>query len=243
MSLIPVGVQFVHSITPYNSADAPLFVAGTDGLDYVAKLPSPENPCLAASEAISYYLCQRLGMAVPATAWIEFDDGRWAFGSRWECGTQQFTTLDAESRVNAIISCAGQIMRFCLLDAFLGNPDRHADNLLFRRSPLDGRWTVINMDFSRALWRGGFPECSTSSIFTTGNTSSMVQLVRSFGGFDAKISAVMVAGLQAITPEQMADFVNQIPASALCKQAASFPEWWSSSHRQVRAQTLLELIK
>ena len=37
------------------------------------------------------------------------------------------------------------------------NPDRHIDNLLLRRSDLDGRWTFIAIDWGKALWNSGFP--------------------------------------------------------------------------------------
>lgn len=242
MSLIPVGVEFIHATGPYNSADQPLFIAGSDGLDYVAKRPTPNNPCLAATEAIAYALCGWLGVAVPAAAWLEFPDGSAAFGSRWEAGTSQFTQMGIEARQEAIMACREQIARFCLLDAFLANPDRHVDNLLFRRSPLDGRWTVINMDFSRALWRGGFPRTTPVEILRNGHTAATAGLMRALGVFDTTMTGALVAGIQAIAPERIAAAVAEIPAPARRDEALTLPAWWASQARIDRATALLGVI-
>lgn len=242
MSLIPVGVQYVHPESPFNSADLPAFIAGTDGLDYVAKLSSPENPCLAAAEAVAYWLCGRLGMAVPASAWLEFPDGRVAFGSRWEVGVSQFSRMDADERQQAFIACRAQVARFCLLDAFLANSDRHADNLLFRRSPLDQRWTVISMDFSRALWRGGFPSTPVSATFDRGNTADMAHLVRVLGAFEATMITAIVAGLQAINANSLESLIAEFPPAAQCTELLRLPDWWASSERTDRANALLDLL-
>lgn len=241
MSLIPVGVRFTHTMKPYNSADAPLFVAGDDGQDYVAKRPSPGNPCLAVSEAIAYWLSARLGLAVPSSAWLKFEDGSVAFGSRWEIGVTQFGNMSADQRQQAFTSCREQIARFCLLDAFLANPDRHADNLLFRTSPLDGRWTVISMDFSRALWRGGFPRTTPGDVVRVGNTAGMVTMLKTLGAFNATINGALVAGLQSITAEQIGQLLSDMPPNAICDEARRLPDWWATQTRLDRAAALLVL--
>lgn len=241
--MLPLTVEYTHAIQPYNSSDAPIFVAASDGLDYVAKIPTIENPCVAACEAISYFICDRIGLPVPKSAWLEFPDGRVAFGSRWESGTNQYTKLPIEARDEIFLKCANQIARFCLIDAFLANPDRHADNILFRESQLDGRWTVIGMDFSWALWRSGFPEKSPEQILASGNTAATLKIMKLLVKLDGKISATIVAGLQTINHKQIESLVAEIPDSARCLQASDLPVWWASQDRLDRAKSLLEVLK
>lgn len=243
MSLIPVDVDYIHAASPYNSKDGAVFVAGKDGMDYVAKLPLPHAPHLPAAESIAYWISGRLGIAVPACAWLKFEDGRFAFGSRWESGVQQFTRLDADDRQQAFMNCRSHISRFCLLDVFLSNPDRHADNLLFRRSPLDNRWTVINIDFSRALWAGGFPDKPLAESAKEGNTGATMHLLLALQSFDATMLTSIAAGLISITKDQVANMVAEIPDAARTSEAINLPAWWESQARMDRITELTELFK
>jgi len=243
MSLIPIEVDYVHAASPYNSKDGAVFVAGKDGMDYVAKLPAPAAPFLPAAECIAYWLSGRLGMAVPASAWLKFEDGRHAFGSRWESGVQQFTRLDAGEREQAFYACRAHIARFCLLDLFLANPDRHADNLLFRKSPLDNRWTVINIDFSRALWGGGFPVNPVATVSKEGNTGATVHLLIALQSFDATMLTSIAAGLISITKDQVSAMIAELPDAAVTDQVRELPAWWGSQARIDRITALTELFK
>lgn len=243
MSLIPIDITHIHPVVPYNSADAPVFVAGSDSQDYVAKLPSADNPYLSAAESLAYYLCGRLGLAVPAWAYLKFPDGRIGFGSRVEPGVSQFTQLAVDERMAVLLACRQQIVAFCLLDAFLSNPDRHLDNMLFRRSPIDGRWTVVCMDFSRALWRGGFPASAARDTFERGKTAATVTLLQQLDPFETKIAVPIVAALQGISPKQIAAHVDDMPPSMACDEARRLPEWWASQARLDRAASLLDLLK
>lgn len=242
MSLLPVDVLYVHRVTPYNSADCPVFIAGSDSQDYVAKLAMPDNPCQPLAEALAYYLCARIGVAVPATAFLRFPDGRVAFGSRYESGVAQFTQLDPAARIQALNACKSQIAALCLIDAFAANPDRHLDNLLFRISPLDGRWTVLGMDFSRAFWRHGFPATSAHSIFQQGNTAALVNILHAFKAFDASLTASVVASLQTITAPQLSAWIDSLPSGYVCDEALGLAAWWASEARLARMETLLELL-
>ncbi|MDR0378500.1 MAG: HipA domain-containing protein [Candidatus Accumulibacter sp.] len=240
-SLLPVGVVGVHQATPFNSADKAVFVIGSDSQDYVAKLPSPENPALAVAEHLCHFLCARAGIAVPSHVILEFEDGRHAFGSRFEGGVSQFSSMDAPERLKAIQECRNIIFQICVMDAFISNPDRHLDNLLFRTSPFDGRWTVIAMDFSRALWRNSFPETAPSHIFEHGNTATLVRLLGRFGAFDARIPAIVAGVLQAITPERITTCLAELPATLHCNEFSTFTAWWGSDERLRRIDALLEL--
>jgi hypothetical protein len=243
MSLIHVDVDYIHAASPYNSADGACFVAGKDGMDYVAKLPTPDAPNLPAAESIAYSLSARLGIAVPASAWLKFEDGRLGYGSRWEAGVQQFTRLDVDERQQAFLACKIHIARFCLLDAFLANPDRHADNLLFRRSPFDNRWTVINIDFSRALWRGGFPGRTPRETIQSGNTGATAHLLLALQSFEATMMMTVTASLGAISGEQVAAMIAEIPDAARDDAVNKLPEWWESQARLDRVAELQELFK
>lgn len=242
MSLFTLKVTNIHPHDPFNSADKPLFVTASDGLDYVAKINDGNNPCLAVAESLSYFLCDRIGLPVPSHAWLKFDDGKFAFGSRLECGITQFTNLTIEEKNEALVACSKLIFQFCYLDAFIANNDRHFDNMLFRKSPLDFRWTVINMDFSRALWRGGFPSTAALDVFTSGNTASTVQLLRSLGAFDSTIPVAIVASLDAITAEQISQHLSGAPSEAVCDEAKKLCDWWDTQERRDRASSLMGLI-
>ena len=241
-SLLPVRVIGIHRTAPLNSADGAVFVIGSDSQDYVAKFPLPENPALAVAEHLSYFLCARAGIAVPSHVPLEFEDGRHAFGSRLESGVPQSSTMTLLERMEAIQECKDIIFQICVMDAFISNPDRHLDNLLFRRSPLDRRWTVMAMDFSRALWQGGFPEKEPSHLFEHENhTATLVRLIRRFGAFDARISATVAGALQTITPEQITTCLAELPTPLHCNESSTFAAWWGSDERLRRIDALLEL--
>lgn len=240
--LLPIAVKTIHQTHSHVSADKPLFVVGADGQDYAAKLPLPDNPCLAAAEAVCYLVSAACGIAVPASATLQFDDGRTAFGSRFEGGVSQFSEMPTTERIRALQECAPLIYQMCVVDAFLANPDRHMDNLLFRRSGFDGRWTVLAMDFSRALWRSGFPDVPAQSVFSHGNTATVVGVLRQFNAIDVRINASVAASLQIITAERIADCIAQLPGDLHCQACDELPRWWSSAARLERISSLLELV-
>lgn len=237
MSLIPLRVLWKHSASPYNSKDGAEFVAADDGLDYVAKKNN------AGKEAFCYWLAARLGLAVPASAWLVFDDGRIAFGSRWETGVTQYTLLDVEEREQALFECRTQIARYCLLDAFLANPDRHPDNLLLRRSHFDNRWQVINIDFSRALWDGGFPLKPVREAFVYGNTGAMARLMLALRAFETTMCTSLAAGLLAIDAETVHRVISEMPDAAKTPALAALPEWWGNQARLSRIDELTGLFR
>lgn len=242
MSLLTLNVINIHPHDPFNSVDKPIFVTASDGLDYVAKISDEKNPCLPIAESLSYFLCGRIGLAVPSHAWLTFDDGKIAFGSRLECGISQFTNLTINEKAEVLNACSKLIFQFCYLDAFIANNDRHFDNMLFRKSPLDFRWTVINMDFSRALWKGGFPSTTATDIFASGNTASTVRLLHGMGAFDSTIPLAIVASLDAITSEQISSHLSEAPSDSVCDEAKKLCEWWKSQERRDRASSLMGLI-
>lgn len=232
-----------HPVAPHNSRNGAAFVIASDGLDYVAKPPTAAAPQAPLAEFVSHWIAQRCAIPTPLAAWLRPKGGGPAlFGSRFEVGVEQYTTLNANERVEAALSCLPTVWRVCVLDVFLGNPDRHWDNLLLRRSVLDQRWTVLAMDWGNGLWSNGFPQAPVELTARAGNTAATISLLRTLGVADRTIAASVAASLAAIRAEHLASQLQQIPASARCVQADELPEWWASQARLDRVQRTLEVL-
>lgn len=239
--LFPVNVDDVVP-SPFTSADAADLAIGEDSQDYLAKYPTPAHPEHAAVEALGYRLSAACGLAVPVGVILNRAGAPWAFGSRIEGGVTQYTRMSAQDREDALKQCAPWLSALCALDLFLSNPDRHADNALYRRSPIDNRWTFLAMDFSRAFWHGGFPTRSCAELMAVGNTATTIAWLKFYNLWDTRRAGTVPLSLLSITPDSIAARVNELPAAWRNPNVDALASWWASAARTDRINELTGLL-
>lgn len=195
-----------------------------------------------AAEALGYHLAGACGLAVPVGAILKRGGAPWGFGSRLEGGVTQYTRMSAQDREDAMRQCAPWLSALCALDVFLANDDRHADNALYRKSPLDGRWTFLAMDFSRALWRGGFPARACSDLIASGHTATLIAFLRFYNLWDARRAGTVAMSLLSIQPERIRAWIDAIPPEWRTHNTDALPAWWGSEARTARINELTGLL-
>jgi len=98
------------------------------------------------------------------------------------------------------------------------------------------------MDFSRALWSGGFPDKPCASIVQTGNTSTTINVLKSMGAWDAQRAKTVAASLLSIDQDTILAWVNDMPPTWVTGNIAGLAGWWQSKARNDRIDELLKLI-
>lgn len=244
--MTPWGLQQVkiNTLVPANlgTADLTHIGVGDDSQDYAVKAVSAAYPELPAAEAICYQLALRAGIAVPSCALLTLPDGSHAFGSRFEGGVSQLSQLTINERLEVMQQCAPWISALCALDLFLANSDRHFDNALFRRSRLDNRWTLIAMDFSRALWLSGFPTTTCATIAHSGNTALTVFTLRSAGCWDKARAQTVAVALGTVDDATIAAWITELPSTWISPRVEQLTTWWASPSRTARVAELLSCL-
>lgn len=240
-TLFPVTVRNLIP-TPFNTADLQFIAQGDDSQDYAVKSATPQQPELPAAEFLSYQLASACGLAVPAFTILKMPDGTEAFGSRFEGNVTQFSLMSIPDRLASIQACGSHLSVLCALDIFLASADRHFDNALYRKSPFGGNWTILAMDFSRALWQGGFPNTPCTDVASIGNTASTIKLLKNYNFWDAPRSKIVAATLLSINDKQVAGWVSSLPASWQTQNVSSLPAWWASNMRSDRINELLTVL-
>lgn len=240
-TLLPVRVATIVP-SPFVSADMKSLAIGEDSQDYGLKAPLPHHPEHPMTEALCYHLAAACGLAVPVPVRLVLKDGSEAFGSRFEGGVTQFSKLTVAERIDVTIDCGPWISVLCALDLFLGNNDRHMDNGLFRRSPIDNRWTFIAMDFSRALWAGNFPHTPCATIAGAGNTAATIAQLRFYKAWDAKRAGTVAASLLSISSATVQSWIDGLPHAWHTARTGTLVPWWASDQRSSRTNELLSLL-
>lgn len=238
-----LDVAFEHRTRPRNSKNGARFVRAADGLDYVAKVATKKEPLAPQSEYVAHWLALRCSLPAAVGQWLRFpDSGSLAFGYRYEVGAAQYTTMEADETDSAMEAAYPLLWRVCVLDVFVNNPDRHMDNLLFRRSQLDQRWTFIAIDWGMALWNSGFPSAPVEHVARAGVTASTIAFLRTMRMSDPKMTLDVVTRLQAIRPDAMRAHLDQMPPEMKRPQTEALAHWWGTQERLDRLQRVLELL-
>jgi len=239
-----LNIAWEHPRRPHNSKNGARFVRAEDGLDYVAKSATDAEPLAPQAEYVAHWLALRCALPAAMGQWLRWPHtGKLAFGYRFETGVKQYTMMPPEESEQAMAQAMPGLWRLCVLDVFVGNPDRHIDNLLLRRSELDGRWTFIAIDWGKALWNSGFPMAPVEHVAMAGNTAATVAFLRTIWRPDSRMTLDVVARLQALRAESMsAHLEEQMPAQARCQQTAELARWWSTQGRMDRLRRTLEVL-
>lgn len=240
--LIPVKVTTVVP-SPFLSADLKEIAIGDDSHDYAIKPPLPHYPEHAATEALCYKLATACGLALPQPARLIMSNGDEAFGSRFEGGVSDYNAIAIQDRIAVLVECGPWLSALCALDVFLANPDRHPGNGLFRKSTVTNRWTFIAMDFSRALWFGGFPNTTCANLMLSGNnTAAMINALKQINAWDSSRAKSVATSLLSVDYGDIVSWVNGMPAKWVTPNVAALPNWWQSNARNDRINELLTLL-
>jgi hypothetical protein len=239
--LFPVQVKSLIP-NPFPSADMQHFAVGADGHDYAVKAPSVVNPELAATEYLCYCLAASCQLAVPATANLKMLDGTEAFGSRFEGGVEQVAKLSSSDQQQVLASCAKQLTTMLTMDVFVCNDDRHWGNFLARKSPLTGTWTIVSIDYSRAMWISGFPNTPPSQIASVGNTGVTIQIMKNLGYWDQTACNLTASSLSAVTPTTYQNWLNVLPITWHTQRVTESAQWWNSNSRASRITNTLSCL-
>ena len=241
-SLFPVRVTALIP-NSLNTADLQYFAYCDDGHEYAVKQPSPGNASLPAAEYLSYCLASMCQVAVPQSAQLLMPDGSVAFGSRFEGGISELSSLSAALQPIALQQCGAQLTALLTLDVFLANDDRHGGNFLLRQARLTQQWSMIAIDFSRALWVNGFPSKDVKDIVSAGNSSTTIKVMKAMKLWDQMRSHTTISALNSVTVGAYDGWVNAMPASWKTPEVAQSVLWWGSPNRSMRVSSTMECLQ
>lgn len=231
LPLFPLRVaRFVPS--PWSSADLGELARTADGHDFAAKWEH-DGAGLPASEWLGHRLANACQIATPFTATLHHG-ALLGFGSRIEGAVQSFRDLSPPERCEVVTQCSQAMCATLALDVFIGNEDRHLGNWLFRRN-LDGQWAPLCIDFSRALFRRGFP--TDPWPLPPCNTTATMALLKAAGLWDGPYAVFAIEQLQRVTPAVLQHWLQECPLPWLPEPArATLTTWWASSAYHARLQ-------
>lgn len=233
LSLFPMRVRSLIPNTT-GSVDLRYFAVGEDGHEYAVKESLPANPELPAAEYLGYCLSTMCQVAVPPTVLLEMPDGTHAFGSRFEGGVSGFGSLSPIERFAALRQCAAEVTALLTLDVFLSNDDRHLNNFLQRRTALQGNYSMVAIDFSRALWAGGFPVTPPATVAATGNTAQTINFLKSARLWDNGRSQATTAAIDAVQPADYGNWVSALPSGWQTPNVHASVTWWGTPDKSQR---------
>ena len=222
------------------SADSLGEVEADDNCLYYVK-GDAHGRSVRASEWICTQIAEAIGIAAPAPAVIELQDGSTVFGSRRIAGVADaaITTayLTSSSASNAGIPAQGLkslLSKIYALDMFLNNTDRHLGNYLSVDD--NGVRRLYAFDFSRALfWEWpwvGYPSADV-------HTRTWGSVLRRLHGFDIVAANSTISGLGALAPAAVEGFINQMPEDWISiGQRSQFMAAWTDGAFQVRLDGL-----
>jgi hypothetical protein len=237
LPLFPLEVvSFVPS--PWPSADLKELARTADGHDFAAKWEH-EGAGLPASEWLGHQLAKACQIATPFTATLHHG-GAHGFGSRIEGAVSSFKDLPPPERAQVVADCGPAMSALLALDVFCGNEDRHLGNWLFRRN-LAGQWVPLCIDFSRALFRRGFP--ADVWPLPNCNTITTIALMKTSGRWDGPYAVFAVEQLQRVTPAVLEHWMAECPLQWLPQASrTALLSWWSSPAYHARLQATYGLL-
>jgi hypothetical protein len=216
-----------------HSARRPVRVRADDGLDYMLKDDSGGVP-VRAREWICHELADCAGLPVLDYRPIVDANGRIHFGSRYllNGGPGGMTGYKILAGALPLAEACNVLSALYAVDLFLGNWDRHADNLMIEQ---DAAPRIRVMDFSEApalidpAQRRQIPGAGTATV-SAGRT------LRSLYGFNVDAAALALDRLNAVTDSRLKEIVDGMPSDWLAASGRTdLQNWWCSSDRQEHA--------
>lgn len=219
----------IYPATTAVSARRPIRARADDGLDYMLKDDSGGAP-IRAREWICHGLADFAGLPVLEYRPILTSAGRVLFGSRFllHGGPGGAGVYKILAGVLSLAEACTVLSALYAVDLFLGNWDRHPDNLMIEH---DAAPRIRVMDFSEApalidpAQRGKIPGAHTATIVTG-------RLLRKLYGFDQSAAELALKRLDAGPPGRLKEILDEMPADWLPAAAKDdLLNWWSSPDR------------
>jgi hypothetical protein len=224
---------------PWASADLKELARTADGHDFAVKWEH-DGAGLPASEWLGHKLAVACQIATHYTATLTDAQGRLGFGSRIESHAASFKDLSQPERAQVVADCGQAMSAVLALDLFIGNEDRHLNNWLFRHNQ-SGQWTPLCIDFSRALFRRGFP--GDPWPLTLCNTTNTQGLLKRLNNWDGPYAVFAIEQLQRVTSAVLEHWLADCPAQWLNAQdRKTLLTWWGSQAYHLRIQQLYALL-
>ncbi|NNN12590.1 MAG: hypothetical protein HKL81_02425 [Acidimicrobiaceae bacterium] len=228
-------------------ADSTTRAVGPDGKEFQVKRAGPgglrDMPII---EFTCYWVAVQTGTRVPCFEILEMQDSTWAFGSVILVGyttlEEQFTAFNLHFNPQWKSVLARVFTEIYTLDCFLGNPDRHFGNYMFKWShELGQQLELVAIDFSRALTGSGqFPPLQFPPLGNPPNTNTRTytEKWRPVYGFDVKAAEQVVTRLRDISTDSLGAILNKTPNDWRVGGTYNFLlDWWPES-RDVHIQNL-----
>jgi hypothetical protein len=183
-----------------------------------------------AREWICHALADNAGLPVLEYRPILAGAGRVLFGSRFllNGGPGGLAGYKILAGALPLAEARSVLSALYAVDLFLGNWDRHADNLMIEQDA-DPRIRV--MDFSEApalidpAARGKIPGVGTATV-SAGRT------LRTLYGFSTEAATLALDRLNAVADARLKEIVDEMPADWLPAAVRSdLQNWWSSPDR------------
>ena len=212
-----------------HSARRPIRARVDDGLDYMLKDDSGGAP-VRAREWICHGLADNAGLPVLECQPILDGAGRVLFGSRYllNGGPGGATGYKILAGALPLSEARNVLSALYAVDLFLGNWDRHADNLMIEQ---DAAPRIRVMDFSEApalidpAQRGKIPRAGTATV-TAGRT------LRTLYGFSVDAATLALDRLDTVTDGRLKEIVDGMPSDWLPAAARDdLLKWWCSPDR------------
>jgi hypothetical protein len=229
LELLYRKVVVIYPASAAVSARRPIRARVDDGLDYMLKDHSGGVP-VRAREWICHSLADIAGLPVLEYRPILAAADRVLFGSRFllHGGPGGATGYKILAGTLPLAEVRTVLSALYAVDLFLGNWDRHADNLMIEH---DAAPRIRVMDFSEApalidpAQRGKIPGAGTATL-RAGRT------LRGLYGFDQNAAELALKRLDAVPSGRVKEILDGMPADWLSVAAKEgLLNWWGSPDR------------
>jgi hypothetical protein len=221
-----------------DGVDAECFGRGVDGYTYAIKTQR-NRPSLPICEWLCYKLTDASGLPTAAPRVLTSKHFGFAFGSRWVGGlATQTASFNTPDQLLQRLAQPERLYGLYALDLFVGNGDRHLDNVLFPQVRDETNLQVI--DFSRALLYHGVPPFpSPSALVADSNTASFIKQVKKFHRVSHESIERVLNVMSRVSADHVRRWAQQTPS-----EWTDFPEWerfvawWESNKKNERIETI-----
>jgi hypothetical protein len=230
LELFPTDIQRIDPLT--KGIDNLGSGLGFDGNTYVLKSQSIRRE-LPMSEWLAYAIAAKCQLPIGVPRICRLPNSELVFGSKWASGVYTNTSiLNTPVQLLQQVVMPERLYGVVTLDVFLGNKDRHQDNLLFVQSNGQTNFEVI--DFSRALlYYERLPDCT--SVSKGGSwTAQFLSLMKDMHRVSFTEAERVAESLLKINADHLKQEIEKAPAEWKTSRCDAMLEWWASDLRQAR---------
>jgi hypothetical protein len=239
ISLLPLVVDAEYP-AHFGSADLRTIVKSIDGHYYAIKSETDVSG-LPASEFLCYRIATACNLAVPFSAVMQLSNSELVFGSRFEGGIVDVSTISPSEELQMFKAGANAISGALAIDLFVGNEDRHKGNFIFRKNH-KGEWVPTAIDFSRALFVRGFPG-DPFPVSEQCNTRTTIKLLKNSELWRGPFAVHAVTKLFQVERNHVEHWLDEMPLEWLpIRQRTNLLDWWESNARSERIKQVMALL-